>query len=78
MVHLIPWNFHSFFEEAYYSTNPSTGRPCLKVGDIVVMDNCQFHHNKGGQRLRDFLDDLNIELVTCPVIIWILVLHNMF
>ena len=66
MVRPIHWNFYSFFEEAYNSTNSNTGRPCLEVGDIVVMDNCPFHHNEGGQVLRDFLDDLNIELVYMP------------
>ena len=30
------------------------------------MDNCPFHHNEGGEVLRDFLDDLNIELVYMP------------
>ena len=58
--------FLRFFEEAYNSTNPNTPRPCLEVGDIVVMDNCLFHQNEGGQVLRDFLDDLNIELVYMP------------
>ena len=58
--------FLRFFEEAYNSFNPITGRPCLEVGDVVVMDNCPFHHNLGGDVLRDFLDDLNIELVHMP------------
>ena len=58
--------FLRFFEEAYNSINPNTGRPCLEVGDTVVMDNCAFHHNEGGQVLTDFFNDLNIELVYMP------------
>ena len=30
------------------------------------MDNCPFHHNDGERILRDFLEDLNIELVFMP------------
>ena len=60
------FEFLQFFEEAYNSINPNTGRPCLEVGDIIVMDNCPFHHYEGGQVLRDFLDNLNIELVYMP------------
>ena len=56
-------DFLRFFEEAYNSVNPNTGRPCLEVGDTIVMDNCPFHHNDGERILRDFLEDLNIELV---------------
>ena len=58
--------FLRFFEEAYMSINPATGRPCLEVGDTIVMDNCPIHHNEGEQVLRDFLNDLNIELVYMP------------
>ena len=58
--------FLRFFEEAYNSTNPNTGRPCLDVGDVIVTDNCPFHDRRGGQVLIDFLDDLNIELVYMP------------
>lgn len=58
--------FLRFFEEAYNSFNPLTGRPCLEVGDVVVMDNCPIHHNQGGQVLGNFLEDLNIELVYMP------------
>ncbi len=58
--------FLRFFGEAYNSTAPNTGRSCLQAGDVIVMDNCPFHHNEAGQILRDFLDDLNIELVYMP------------
>lgn len=58
--------FIRFFEEAYNSVNPITGRPCLEVGDTVVMDNCPIHHHEGGNVLENFLQDLNIELVYMP------------
>ena len=59
--------FLRFFDEAYTSVNPATGRPCLEVGDTIVMDNCPIHHNEGERVLQDFLNDLNIELVYMPV-----------
>ena len=31
-------DFLQFFEEAYNSLNPVTLRPCLEVGDTIVMD----------------------------------------
>ena len=31
------------------------------------MDNCAFHHNKGGRVLNIFLNDIDIELVYMPV-----------
>ena len=58
--------FLRFFEEAYNSVNPNTGRLSLEVVDTIVMDNCPFHHNDGERMLREFLEDLNIELVFMP------------
>ena len=58
--------FLRFFEEAFNSINPNTGRPCLEFGDVIIMDNCPFHHNEGGEVLEDFLNDLNVELVYMP------------
>ena len=58
--------FLRFFQEAYTSINPSTGRPCIEVGDTIVMDNCPIHHYEGERILRDFLNELNIELVYMP------------
>ena len=60
------FEFLNFFQEAYASINPATGRPCLEVGDTIVMDNCPIHHNEAERILRDFLSDLNIELVFMP------------
>ena len=31
-------DFLHFFDEAFHSVNPRTGRPCLKPGSIIVMD----------------------------------------
>ena len=59
-------DFLHFFDEAFHSVNPRTGRPCLEPGSIIVMDNCATHHNNGGRVLSEFLTDLNIELVYMP------------
>jgi hypothetical protein len=69
--------FLRFFEEAFNSINPNTGRPCLEFGDVIIMDNCPFHHNEGGEVLKDFLNDLNVELVYMPVIVQTLIRLNM-
>ena len=37
--------FLRFFQEAYTSVNPGTGRPCLQPGNTIVMDNCPIHHH---------------------------------
>ena len=55
-------NFLQFFGEAGNAANIETGRPHLKVGDIVVMDNCPTHHFAGGEALQEWLGDRNIEL----------------
>lgn len=59
-------DFLNFFEEASHSADPRTGRPCLDPGSTIVMDNCATHHNAGGRILREFLNELNIELVHMP------------
>ena len=51
---------------AYNSIDPTTNQPCLKAGDIIVMDNAPTHHNNGGQILREFLEDIGVELVYMP------------
>lgn len=58
--------FLDFFGQAGKAANIETGRPALEVGDIIFMDNCPFHHNAGGQILREWLGDRNIELVYTP------------
>ena len=59
-------DFLYFFEEAYNSIDPATNQQCLKAGDIIVMDNAPTHHNNGGQILREFLEDIGVELVYMP------------
>ena len=60
------FEFLNFFQETHASMNPATDRPCLEVGDTIVMDNCTIHHNEAERILRDILSDLNIELVFMP------------
>ena len=60
------FEFLRFFEDAFHSFDPNTGRPCLQPGDVIVMDDCPFHHKEGGEILEDFLNELNIEFVYMP------------
>ena len=52
--------FLQFFEEACKAANIQTGRPCLDVGDIVVMDNLSAHHYEGGVILEELFDPMEI------------------
>ena len=58
--------FLAFFEEAGAAVNVNTGRPCLEVGDIVVMDNLSSHHYEGGEILEEWFDTMGIELLYTP------------
>ena len=58
--------FLRFFGEAGNAANVETGRPALKVGNILVMDNCGTHHFAGGKALQEWLNERNIELVYTP------------
>ena len=42
------------------------GRPCLEVGDIIVMDNLSSHHYEGGEILEEWLYEMGIELIYTP------------
>ena len=57
---------HWFFGEAGNAANVETGRPALKVGDILVMDKCATHHFAGGEALQEWLNECNIERVYTP------------
>ena len=46
--------------------NLQTGRPCLRVGDIIVMDNLSAHHYEGGEILEVWLEEMGIELIHLP------------
>ena len=59
-------DFLAFFEEAFHSINIRTGEPVLQPGSVIVMDNCATHHHEGGRALREFLNDIDIELVYMP------------
>ncbi|XP_068707445.1 uncharacterized protein [Montipora foliosa] len=58
--------FLQFFEEAGNCVNLQTGRPCLQVGDIIVMDNLSAHHYEGGEILEVWLEEMGIELIYLP------------
>ena len=58
--------FLQFFQEAGNSVNVKTGRPCLEVGDILVMDNLGLHHYDGGEVLEEWLAEMGIELLYTP------------
>ena len=55
-----------FFEEAGNCVNLQTGRPCLQVGDIIIMDNLSPHHYEGGEILEVWLAEMGIELIYLP------------
>lgn len=58
--------FLTFFEEAGNCVNLQFGRPCLQVGDIIVMDNLSAHHFEAGEILEDWLGEMGIELLYLP------------
>ena len=49
------------------------------IHPVVVMDNCPTHHNLGGEMLKEFLVDMNVELVKliCPHIRQTLIRQNL-
>ena len=56
-----------FFEESLDIVDPVYGNPVLANGDIVVMDNCGFHHGRLAENeLRRMLGQRGIELVFQP------------
>ena len=59
--------FLQFFKEAGNCVNLQTGRPCLQVGDIIVMDNLSAHHYEGEEILHlVWLEEMGIELTYLP------------
>jgi transposase len=58
--------FLEFFQEASEAVNILNARPCLEVGDIVVMDNLSSHHYEGGEILENWLHEMGIELLYTP------------
>ena len=56
-----------FFEESMDIVDPVYGNPVLANGDIIVMDNCGFHHGRFAEdELRRMLGRRGIELVFQP------------
>ena len=56
-----------FFEESMDVVDPVYGNPVLANGDIVVMDNCGFHHGRFTEdELRRMLRNRGIELIFQP------------
>ena len=56
----------NFFSEALLEMN-EMGNPMFAKGDVVVMDNCGFHHHRQGERLlRHLLANHGVELVFQP------------
>ena len=58
--------FLQFFEEAGNCVNLQTGRPCLQVGDIIVVDNLSSYHFEGGKILEGWLEEMRMELIYLP------------
>ena len=56
----------SFFDYVT-ETEDSFGMPVLMPDDIVIMDNCGFHHARVTERaVRDILEDVGVQLVFQP------------
>ncbi|KAK3101533.1 hypothetical protein FSP39_004273 [Pinctada imbricata] len=55
-----------FFQRSVHEKN-SMGNPIFNRGDVVVMDNCGFHHHRVYEgRLRNLLNQIGVELVFQP------------
>ena len=59
------FSYINFWHEAMnaYSDN---GQPVLKPGDIIVVDNCPFHHSQAKQILINYFEDFNITYMFLP------------
>ncbi|XP_046864302.1 uncharacterized protein LOC124458303 [Xenia sp. Carnegie-2017] len=56
----------NFFDEAF-EIDDILGNPVIKDDDVIVMDNCGFHHgNNVEPQLRGMLQDRNVELIYQP------------
>ncbi len=55
----------NFFHQAM-NANTDYGEPVLKPGDIIIVDNCSFHHNETEVILRNYLAQFNIQYVFLP------------
>ncbi len=55
----------NFFHQAM-NANTEYGQPVLKPGDIIIVDNCSFHHNETEVILRNYLGQFNMQYVFLP------------
>ena len=57
----------NFFNEAL-SVNRVDGSTILENGDVVIMDNCGFHHGQFAEAVfRDILQEHGVDLIFQPV-----------
>lgn len=55
-----------FFNEALVEKN-EIGNPMFNRGDVIIMDNCGFHHQRQGERLlKELLANRGVDLVFQP------------
>ncbi|XP_068761267.1 uncharacterized protein [Montipora capricornis] len=57
--------FLNFFEESSNVFFPD-GKPPYNYGDHIIMDNAPIHHNRAGEALGEWLDDIGCTLVYLP------------
>lgn len=58
-------HYMSFFHEAIESVL-ADGQPCLAPGDIIVVDNCPFHHHNSEIILTNWLNRQGIQYIFLP------------
>ena len=56
-----------FFEESSDGFLPD-GRPPYNYGKHIIMDNAPIHHNRAGEALGEWLNDISCTLVYCLLI----------
>ena len=56
-----------FFNETTQIVDPIYGNPVLAQGDVVIMDNCGFHHGRFAEaELRRILEEQGVTLLFQP------------
>ena len=59
--------FLRFFEQASECVDLITQRPVIEVDDVIVVDNFAAHHGETERALRQYFDELGVELLFLPV-----------
>ena len=62
MVQQIQLNSFNFFRKPVAPPTFNTGRPALEVDDTIIVDNLPAHHGEAKRALREFLEEMSIEL----------------